>query len=180
MAQKRHFLLLIALLIIGGCATVPNGPSVMVWPGPGKSLEAFQGDDVGCRQWASQQSGPAAETANKTMGTGAVIGTALGAALGAAIGSTTADAGVGAGIGALAGLLGGTAVAAGPASEAGATVQRRYDNAYLQCMYLRGNTPPGYVPRSKKSYPPPPPPPGMSPQTPLLPPPDIYPAPSPQ
>jgi hypothetical protein len=41
--------LVIGLLLIG-CATVPSGPSVMVLPGTGKSLEQFQADDLVCRQ----------------------------------------------------------------------------------------------------------------------------------
>ncbi len=40
---------------VGGCATIPAGPSVMVLPGPGKTLEQFQADDTSCRQWAAQE-----------------------------------------------------------------------------------------------------------------------------
>lgn len=40
-------------LLLTGCATLPSGPSVMVLPGTGKSLEQFQADDLVCRQWAA-------------------------------------------------------------------------------------------------------------------------------
>ena len=44
-------------VLLTGCATVPSGPSVMALPGSGRSFEAFQTDDVACRQWAAQQPG---------------------------------------------------------------------------------------------------------------------------
>jgi hypothetical protein len=43
--------------LVSGCATVPSGPSVMVLPGSGKSIETFQVDEIACRQWAGQQIG---------------------------------------------------------------------------------------------------------------------------
>ena len=45
----------VSVLVLGGCASAPTGPTMMVLPGPGKSLEQFQGDDATCRQWAAQQ-----------------------------------------------------------------------------------------------------------------------------
>jgi hypothetical protein len=48
--------MLAVTLLLGACAPVPpSGPSVMVLPGGGKSLETFQADDGACRQWAAQQ-----------------------------------------------------------------------------------------------------------------------------
>jgi hypothetical protein len=41
-------------LTLGACAGVPRGPSVMVLPGGGKSLDQFQADDTACRPWAAQ------------------------------------------------------------------------------------------------------------------------------
>jgi hypothetical protein len=56
---------------------------------------------------------------------------------------------VGAAIGAATGLVAGTAVGAGNAQVAGGNVQARYDTAYTQCMYSKGNTvqsaPSGYA-----------------------------------
>ena len=38
---------------MAGCASVPTGPSAMVLPGSGKTMEQFQAEDVRCRQAAS-------------------------------------------------------------------------------------------------------------------------------
>lgn len=162
--MKKHggfvFVLLLAALSLGACATMPTGPSVMVLPGAGKSFEAFQTDDFICRQWASQQVGaPASETVNKNLAGGAAIGTLAGAALGAAIGGASGNVGSGAAIGAASGLVVGTAAGSGQAYGAGQEVQRRYDNAYQQCMYAKGNQIPGVVRAPSRAYGPPPPPP---------------------
>jgi len=141
---------------------MPTGPTITVLPGPGKPFEVFQADDYACRQWAVQQIGGASpsETANQNLATGAVLGTLLGAGIGAAIGSASGQMGAGAAIGAGAGLLGGTAMASGPASYSGYELQRRYDIAYQQCMYAKGNQVPGV--RPARAYGPPPPPPGRT------------------
>lgn len=142
--------LVVPVLLLAGCASVPTGPSVMALPGTGKAFEQFQADDGGCRQWAFQQSGgsPTGTAATNTA-TGAAVGTAVGAALGAAIGAAAGNPALGAAVGAGSGLLGGTAIGAENAYGAGYSVQRRYDNAYVQCMYARGHQVPmprGYVP----------------------------------
>ncbi len=119
MNVKRSFLLLLAVVALSACATIPAGPSVMVWPGPGKPFEVFQSDDMACRQWASQQARPE------------------------------------------------------PYGEEWA-VQRRYDNAYMQCMYAKGNQIPGDVRPNRGAFPPPPPPPGYtSPPSSASPPPPV-------
>ncbi len=154
--------ILLALLVLGltACATVPTGPSVRVMPGPWKPFEVFQSDDAACRQWASQQAGTSpSDAANQNLVTGGVLGTLAGAGLGAAIGAAYGNPGAGAAIGAASGLIGGTAVASGPAYEAGYAAQTRYDNAYVQCMYAKGNQIPGVTPPRRTYSPPPPPPP---------------------
>ncbi len=55
---KRGILIVLALFVLGGCASVPTGPSVMVLPPEGKSFAQFQAEDATCRQWAGQQVGP--------------------------------------------------------------------------------------------------------------------------
>ena len=181
MNWKRGYpLLLVLFLAVAGlnaCATIPTGPSVMVLPGQGKPFEAFQADDVVCRQWARQQIGAEpADNINRNLAAGAVLGTLAGAALGAAIGSGSGDAGTGAAIGAASGLIGGTAVASGPAYESGYQLQRRYDHAYQQCMYSKGNEIPGFSRPSRRSAPPPPPPPpGYNPGQSVPPPSGSYP-----
>ena len=158
MKGKRAFLLLFTLVLLSGCATMPTGPTVAVFPGPGKPFEVFQADDYVCRQWAQQQIGGASpsQTANQNLATGAVVGTAVGAGLGAAIGAASGNAGAGAAIGAGTGLVGGAAVASGPASGSEYQLQRRYDIAYQQCMYAKGNQIPGVVRQPARTYAPPP------------------------
>src|SRR5499425_251644 len=148
MTARRIILLVSVLLLLAGCATVPTGPSVMVLPGSGRSFEQFQGDDGVCRQWALQQTGttPNETGAINTM-TGATVGTVVGAALGAAIGAAAGGPALGAAIGAATGLFGGTAVGAGNAYGSGLSVQSRYDIAYMQCMYAKGNQIPVAVAR---------------------------------
>jgi hypothetical protein len=159
-------------MALSGCAQPALGPSVTVMPGPNKPFDVFQTDQGVCRQFAEQQVGGAqaaqqTET-NQTL-IGAGVGTLLGAGLGAAVGG-----GRGAAIGAGAGALGGTAIGASQAQETGMTVQRRYDIAYSQCMYSRGNQVPGYVAPAAPAYAAPPPgyaPPGYAPPPPGYPPP---------
>jgi hypothetical protein len=163
-------ILLILLLLVASltaCATIPTGPSVMVLPGTGKSFDQFRIDDALCRQFAYEQVGGV--TAQKAAQSGAVssavIGTALGAAAGAVIGSASGDAGAGAAIGAGSGLIMGSAAGTGYATESYYEAQQRYDYAYLQCMYAKGNRIPvygGYIsqPSSaqpRREFPPPPP-----------------------
>jgi len=45
----------IAGLLLSACETAPVGPSVMVLPGSGRTLEQFQLDDMACRGWATEQ-----------------------------------------------------------------------------------------------------------------------------
>jgi len=162
MNQRRRFLLFLlflALVAVSGCATMPTGPSVTVFPGPGKPFEVFQADDFACKQWANQQIGISPnDAANQNLASGAVLGTIIGAGLGAAIGGAYGNPGAGAAIGAASGLVGGTAMASGPAYAAGSEAQRRYDIAYQQCMYAKGNQIPGVVRPYRRSLPPPPPP----------------------
>ena len=158
----RSIFLSLLLLMLVGCATVPKGPSVMVLPPDGKAFDQFMAEDAICRQWAAQQIGLSPqETANKNTATGAVVGTVIGAGLGAAIGSTTGDMGAGAAIGAASGLLIGGSAGASSGQVYGWEAQRRYDIAYMQCMYAKGNQIPGVVTRTRRVQTIPPPPPGF-------------------
>ena len=149
-------------------------------------FEAFQADDSVCRQWAQNQTEwNANQTANENLAGGAIVGGALGAASGALIGAASGNVGPGAAIGAGAGLLGGAALGSNQAYGAGGEVQRRYDNAYQQCMYAKGNQIPGQVQASNRrsarwANPPPPPPPPTYTQGPApIPPPPAGPPPPP-
>jgi len=137
---------------------MPAGPSVLVMPAPGKTIESFQVEDMTCRQWAGQQIGISAQdTLNKNTVSGAAAGTAIGAGAGALIGAASGHAGAGAAIGAGSGLLVGTAAGAGAGQEYGMDAQKRYDYAYVQCMYSKGNQIPERVYRYRiRSINPPP------------------------
>lgn len=175
---KRLLVVAIALSL-GACAVVPTGPSIMVLPGTGQSIEQFRADDVYCRDYSMVQIGgkTASQASSESLATSAAVGTAVGAVAGAAIGGGREGAAVGAG----AGLLVGTAAGAGAARSSGFGTQRQYDNAYIQCMYAKGHRVP--VPASMATakavkhtdagIPPPPPgaPPPPPPGTPPPPPP---------
>jgi hypothetical protein len=154
----------------------------MVLPGTGKTLELFQTDDAVCRQWAYQQAGATPEQAAVGTGAaGAAVGTAVGAGAGAAIGAAAGSAGTGAAVGAGIGLLTGLLAGLGWGEYGAGQVQRRYDAAYVQCMYAKGHrvpvaagTQPAYA-----APPPPPPPPPPAAAPPGVPPPPAGPPPPP-
>ena len=164
--------LLVAAALLAGCATVPTGPRVTVMPGPQKSLPEFQNDQMACQQFAQASIGgtTAQDAAANSAAASAVAAAALGAAAGAIIGSATGQAGAGAAWGAGTGLLWGSAAGVNAAGYTYQEAQRRYDIAYMQCMYTRGNQVPGQValrsmpPRSAAPSIPPPntPPPSYS------------------
>lgn len=131
-----------ALAVLAGCATTPSGPSREAFPGRDKTFEQFQVDDAECRDYAVQRIGgrDAADRANSAAVGSAVVGTAIGAAAGALIGGGHQGAGVGAGMG----LIVGSAVGSGQSDRDSYSAQRRYDVAYHQCMYAKGNKVPVY------------------------------------
>ena len=153
----RIFLSLAGLLLLSACVSVPTGPSVMVLPGSSKNFDQFRVDDFDCRQFASSQVGgtTADQAAENTVVKSAVVGTAIGALAGAIVGGRGSAAS-----GAGAGLIVGTAAGAGASSGSQYSLQRRYDNSYVQCMYSRGHQVPsaGRVSNAPRPvYAPPPP-----------------------
>jgi len=155
-AMKHHRVTALGLsasLLLGGCAATPMGPTVPVMPAANKPFEVFQQDQLVCKQFAEQQVGGQAESANTKAIGGAALGTLLGAGLGAAVGG-----GSGAAIGAGSGAVLGTGFGAASSSGTQLTIQQQYDNAYSQCMYSKGNQVPGFQPAVVYAPPPPPPP----------------------
>jgi len=158
-----------AALALGGCVVAPpSGPSVMALPGEGRNFDQFRADDGDCRQYANMQIGNGtAQQASVNSGiASAAVGTAIGAAAGALIGGHE-----GAAVGAGTGLLVGSAAGVGAANASGYTLQQRYDMAYTQCMYAKGDKVPAasepehhYRRQYYYSAPPPPPPPGYYPR----------------
>lgn len=169
-------ILLASLLALAGCVSAPPGPSTAVMRAPGKPFEQFAAEQQVCRDYAQHSVGLSpAEAGARDVAGSAVIGTAIGAAVGALAGGHR-----GAGVGAAFGLVTGTAVGANQGELASSGLQRRYDIAYEQCMYAKGNQLPSYDYRhgyrqarpsaryqyqAPANYPPPPP------QQQLLPPP---------
>lgn len=125
---------LAAVLLLGGCAATPMGPTVQVMPAPNKPFEVFQAEQASCKQYAADQVNGQAEAANNTAIGTTLLGSALGAGLGAAVGG-----GHGAAVGAAAGGVMGTAVGASNSQRGGMSIQQQYNNAYSQCMYAKGN-----------------------------------------
>lgn len=156
---------LFAAIAVAGCVSLPSGPSVMVLPGTGMSFDQFRQDESQCRNYASEQIGQTPEGASDSSGLrSAAVGTAVGAVAGAVIGGRR-----GAGVGAGTGLMVGSVAGANSAQVSGYEAQRRYDNAFIQCMYAKGHRVPvdGYYPPERSGtptaptapqYPPPPPP----------------------
>lgn len=144
-------------LLLTACATTPPGPMIPVAPGPHKSPQAFNNDEMACEQYANDVVQGHVQAAQNREVTNGVVGGAIGAGIGAA---AAHNAGRGALIGgALGALIGG---AAGSGYEQGA-IQRRYDMAYGSCMSSRGNEVAGGPPHRpawyyKRGLPPPPPP----------------------
>ncbi|WP_109013812.1 hypothetical protein [Novimethylophilus kurashikiensis] len=175
MSDHRRKPLVLAVLLLSACSTMPNGPSVMALPGTGKSFDQFRNDDGLCRAFASDRIGgsSAARNADSSLARSAAAGTAIGAVAGAVAGG-----GRGGGVGAATGLIVGSAVGLGEADSSAYGSQSRYDNAYVQCMYGYGHRVPvsgrlmtapydRATPSVREStpsyYPPPPPPPGYLP-----------------
>jgi hypothetical protein len=125
-----------ALLLLGGCVSIPSGPSMATFPGSGRSFDEFRFDEADCRRYASDSIGgsdPSRAQADSALRS-AAVGTAIGAIAGAALGGSQGAA-TGAGVG----LLFGGVTGAGAASASGQSTQHRYDNAFVQCMYAKGH-----------------------------------------
>ncbi len=164
MRARAILALAAATVVVAGCATGPLAPRVAVMPAPGKPFEVFAAEERTCRQYAEQSVGGQVEVIDNTAVATAAIGTVVGAVAGAAIGGRQ-----GAAIGAGGGLLVGSAAGSGRAGYSERDIQRRYDIAYQQCMYAKGNQLPGYQyapPARATAYPPPPPPPTSNPPPP--------------
>lgn len=142
MSRFTPALAAIPLFALAACAThPPSGPSVMALPPQGKTMEVFQEDDLMCRGYADQRLNgidPAKAGQQSALGS-AAVGTALGAGTGMALGSLSGAMGAGAAVGGAAGLLMGSAIGSNNAHATTANLQQRYDIAYTQCMYSRGN-----------------------------------------
>ena len=136
----RLSLIALSSIFLVACATPPMGPTVQVMPSSAKPFQVFQQEQAECKQYAQSQVAGQADAANQ-MAVGAVV---LGTVLGAALGSATSgrhydDTGAGAATGAIVG----TGIAANSSQNTQSSIQEQYNNAYVQCMYSKGNQVPG-------------------------------------
>ena len=156
--------------VFAGCTTVPTGPSTMALPGTSKGFDQFRYDDGACRQYAYESSG--GQTAAQAQQDSGVRSALAGAVIGALIGGAI-NGGHGAAVGAGVGAAGGGIAGVGAGDASAYEIQRRYDQAYTQCMYgkghrvaVRGNYAPQAAryssPPPRMYGPPPPPPPGVA------------------
>ena len=159
-----NLLAVAAALVLGGCAIAPTKPSVLVLPGTQKSPPEFQADSAACQQQAQAMLAPEVQAINNQAATSAAVGTVIGAATGALFGYGNGSA---VAWGAGTGLAVGSAVGGGNSQNSSYGLQRRFDIAYLQCMYAHGNQVPGQasyrrqVPITPQASRPPPPPPAQ-------------------
>lgn len=151
--MKALVFTLLAAAGLTACTTpAPTGPNVAVMPAPNKPFEVFQQDNYYCQDYARNTIGVSTgQQEQQQIASSAVTGAAIGAVAGAALGGHGDDAAAGAG----AGLLAGTVVGMDRAQYGNRTLQERYDIAYMQCMYAKGNQVPGYS--MQTALPPPPP-----------------------
>ena len=151
-SRKTSVFAVIPFFILASCATTPMGPTVQVMPASTKPFQVFQQDQEQCKQYAqSQVAGQAEKTNMEAAGIG-LLSAGLGAGVGAAFGG-----GVGAAQGAALGAVPGAIIGGSHAQGVQGSIQAQYDNAYLQCMYSKGNQVPGVAPQMGGAYMPPPP-----------------------
>lgn len=150
---------IVAAAALAGCVSVPTGPSRMALPGSTKPFDQFQHDEGGCRQYAYDSVG--GQTAARAQEDAGVRSLLAGAVIGALVGGAISGghgAAVGAGVGGAAGGIAGVGAGEFSAHEA----QRRYDQAYTQCMYGKGHrvaVSGRFAPQPASAYSSPPPPP---------------------
>ena len=126
-------------MLVAGCVVMPTAPMVTALPGTGKPIDQFQADDMTCRNYAYSNIAGPSQVATNTAAANTAAATVFGAAAGALIGGATGSAGAGAAIGAGTGLLFGGAANANALGYSSYDLQRQFDGAYIQCMYVHGN-----------------------------------------
>ena len=147
--KTRKFRILVicavVLALASGCATAPLGPTVSVMPAPGKPFELFQQEEKECQEFAAKNMKAYVDKINGEAVGKAVVGTVIGIGIAALLlggrggGFGRRVVGTGAALGAAAGASQGAADSA----NSSATLQEMFDNAFMQCMYAKGNQVPG-------------------------------------
>lgn len=150
--KPSKILLIVPLAFLTACVHMPSGPRIAVMPPPGKPLEVFNVEDRDCRAYAHNALGAnPSDLGSQQMAGSAIAGTIIGASVGTLIsGGRAWGTQHGAGMG----LMMGTSIGANQGQYTANDAQRRYDIAYSQCMYSKGNLLPGM--RASNALPPPP------------------------
>ena len=115
------------MLSFGACAVPPVSPSVAVLPGGGKGMQAFNADDIACREYAAS---PKVDDGTSLAGMGlGKIEVASGRRGFAPLAGSVNPVGTGS-------VFGGAA-----AQDSGEppTAQQKYDTAYIRCMFSKGH-----------------------------------------
>ncbi|MBF0554587.1 MAG: hypothetical protein HQK96_08550 [Nitrospirae bacterium] len=115
--MKRYLKCLVLMVVAAGSLSLLNGcitttalaPRINVMPAPGKPLDLFQQEVEECKQWATQQVGGPRAVAHAQKSAF------------------------------MTGMLLGPDASGANAAQANADMQQLYDNAYVQCMYAKGN-----------------------------------------
>jgi hypothetical protein len=136
----RLSLIALSSLFLVACATPPMGPTVQVMPSSAKPFQVFQQEQAECKRYAQSEVAGQADAANQMAVGTVVLGTVLGAALGSATSGRHYD---NTGAGGATGAIVGTGIAANSSQNAQSSIQEQYNNAYVQCMYSKGNQVPG-------------------------------------
>lgn len=140
MIIEKRWLWFGPLFFFSACVPAVFTPTVSVMPAPGKSFEVFAAEQTSCKQFAEQQIGAARDQINNQIAGGVLLGMAAGASQAAVLGG---DGGA-----VIASAASSGAAAAGSnlpnAQMATAALQQRYDGAFSQCMFAKGNQVPGY------------------------------------
>lgn len=139
--MRKHWVMMPALFVAACASVQPTGPTLQVMPAPGKPFEVFMVEDQQCRGYALSANAGDEQKAQDAAGASVAVGAVVGTVIGVLVGGGRQGAGVGAGVGLLMGSAGGNEEMRNARREA----QWRYNAAYAQCMYAKGNQVPGYA-----------------------------------
>lgn len=121
----------LVFVLLSGCATLPDGPSIRALPGTGKTFEEFRSADDACRQNSFERvQGLGAdlgvtETDQKRAGGETAVHAAIGEPMRAEDTETESRTG--------------SATRPDTRDVSGRDLQHQYDSAYVKCMYLKGH-----------------------------------------
>lgn len=141
MKKRRKWLWIpasVAAAQVLSCASAVRSPTVVVAPSRDKSPSVFADDNLTCMAVATQLGEAAKNSSNTQVAGSALMNAAFNASNSAAAGAKGSMVAANAAAGALT-----TVIAGGQVAQV--ALQRRFDLAYAECMYSRGNSLPGFA-----------------------------------